>query len=273
MSAVKSSLIIFFIMELSAANATAHIKPPTPIFNQAYQENYQADALQNILANAHNAYILLDPLQNNIAKQVAALKANNNQVAAYISIGTGEEWRPDFAALTPYLTQKPWGEWPGEYFISQINPQLVSIMQARIDRLENWGFDWVEFDNMDWLYDDDNRKTYNLRATIAQSIEYAHNLCAYVHQKGMKCMAKNHVQNSQIFDGVLYESYSDEKNWWNVTAAQKFYQTGKLFIINHYNELHCDKIYTEYKQIYGKSVSFICEDLKLKAYRHFNLRP
>ena len=86
-------------------------------------------------------------------------------------------------------------------------------------------------------------------------------------------MAKNHVQNSQIFDGVLYESYSDEKNWWNVTAAQKFYQTGKLFIINHYNELHCDKIYTEYKQIYGKSVSFICEDLKLKAYRHFNLRP
>ena len=39
-------------------------------------------------------------------------------------------------------------------------------------------------------------------------------------------------------------------------------------IIVHYNENNCDKVFSEYKKIYGNKISFVCEDKKLKKYRH-----
>lgn len=240
------------------------------IYNQAYQENYEPDDIPDIIANAHNAYVLIDPFQDDVSTFIANIKANGNEVGAYISIGTGEDYRADFNDLQPFLVDTAWDEWEGEYFVNITNTGILDIMKARIDQIAVWDCDWVEFDNMDWIYDDDLRATYGFQASVAEGVAYYQELCSYVHQKGMKCMAKNTVESASSFDGVLYESYNDDKNWWDESGALSFLDAGKLVIVNHYNETNCNQIYSEYKGIYNDNLSFICEDANLQKYVHFN---
>ena len=240
------------------------------IYNHAYQENYDADKIEDIIKEAQNSYILIDPFMDNAHQNISELKANNNAVAAYISIGTGENWRSDFIAMKPYLVSTQWGQWQGEYFVNETTTGILPLMKARIDKIAAWGCDWVEFDNMDWVFDSNYRSQYNFNVSEAEGIAFYQELCDYVHQKGMKCMAKNMTENADDFDGVLYESYQNNKNWWDKTGAHKFLNTVKILIINHYNERDCDKVYTYYMNKYNNDLSYICEDTKLKKYLHYN---
>ena len=79
------------------------------------------------------------------------------------------------------------------------------------------------------------------------------------------------VENASNFDGVLYESYKSNKNWRNQAGTHSILNAGKLVIINHYNEKKCDAVYKKYKRIYNDTKSFICEDVRLKKYMHFNM--
>ncbi len=267
---------IFFLIILSFTSCKKETEKPKgsdkakAIYNHAYQENYQADKIEDIIKEANNAYILIDPFIDNVFESVAKLKENNNEVGAYISIGTGEDYREDFSSMHSYLVSQQWDAWPGEYFVKETNTGIIAIMKARIDKIAAWGCNWVEFDNMDWVFDEDLRTQYGITATEAEGIAYYQELCNYVHQKGMKCMAKNHVIGADDFDGVLYESYHNDKNWWDVNGAQSFLDAGKLVIINHYKESNCDKVYTDYMNKYNSDLSFICEDTKLKKYIHYN---
>ena len=305
-SLLTTLLSVFFIFNMSACTEKTELKPMTttvpiasdgviippdaivtaakpakkslqlpqkrPIYNQAYQENYDADTVDAILQSARNAYVLIDPFQLNadVMDSIAAIKAKANQVACYISVGTGENWRSDFKEMQPYLVKKQWGEWEGEYFVADTTTGIFDIMKKRVDNMAAWGCDWVEFDNMDWTADDDYREEYQFSATLQDSVDYMRNLCDYVKVKQMQCMAKNTVDHYENFDGVLYESYHDEKNWWDQAGAQQFLDAGKLVIINHYNEAQCDQVYKEYKGLYNDNISFICENLQNYKYRHYN---
>jgi hypothetical protein len=84
-------------------------------------------------------------------------------------------------------------------------------------------------------------------------------------------MAKNTVDSFENFDGVLYESYHNDKNWWDTKGTKSFLDAGKLVIINHYNESDCDGVYAWYKSFYHtEKLSFICEDVATKKYKHYN---
>ena len=266
-------LVILFLILVSCGKDTEEPEVKNkaiPVYNQAYQENYEADKIPDIIDNAQNAYVLVDPFQDGVASQIPTMKANNNEIGGYISIGTGEDWRDDYTDLQPYLVTTVWGQWAGEYFVNSTTTGIVDVMKARIDKMATWGCDWVEFDNMDWVYDDDLRAEYGFQVTQEEGIAYYNALCDYVHEKGMKCMAKNTTENASNFDGVLYESYHNDKNWWDQSGAQSFLDAGKLVIINHYNETACDAVYSEYKGIYNDDLSFICEDANLQKYVHFN---
>ncbi len=272
----KPVLVIFlFVFIFSCKDENKIENKPTdskaiPVYNQAYQENYEADKIDDIIANAKNAYVLIDPFENNIHTKVSEIKSKGNEVGAYISIGTGEDWRADFNNLQPYLVAEQWGEWEGEYFVNSVTTGIVDLMKIRIDSIAKWGCDWVEFDNMDWIFDDDLRETYGFQVTQSEGIAFYNELCDYAHEKGIKCMAKNTVESATNFDGALYESYNDDKNWWEQSGAQSFLDAGKLVIVNHYNETNCGQVYSEYKGIYNNDLSFICEDANKKKYVHFN---
>lgn len=241
-----------------------------PVYNQAYQENYSADTIHEILQHARDAYVLIDPFESEARDHIDTIQSKGNEVAGYISAGTGEDWREDFAQLKPYLSTKAWPEWPDEYFVSETDTGILSVMKKRIDKMAVWEVDWVEFDNMDWL-NEETRIRYELKATAEEAKNYINTLCEYAHTKGMKCMAKNTVEGFDHFDGVLYESYSDDINWWDHAGLKRFLKAKKLVIINHYNESDCDTVYDAYKSFYGSSsISFICEDKNSKRYKHYN---
>ena len=82
----------------------------------------------------------------------------------------------------------------------------------------------------------------------------------YTHSKFRKLSA---------FGGGTFESYSDEKDWWDHEHLQSFLDEGRPGIVVHYDETDCDGVYNEYKAAYGPRVSFICEDRGARAYRHF----
>ncbi|MGO3154100.1 endo alpha-1,4 polygalactosaminidase [Mesonia sp.] len=240
------------------------------VYNQAYQENYEKDKIQDILKQAKDAYVLIDPFDDKVPTSISAIKAKGNEVGAYISIGTAEKYRDDFKEMENFIVNKPWDQWSDEFFINSTTTGILEIMKARIDQIALWGCDWVEFDNMDWIFDQELRTRYRFEVTEAEGTAYYNELCDYVHQKGMKCMAKNTTESASNFDGVLYESYPNEKNWWDQQGATAFLNAGKLVIINHYNENNCAEVYAEYKEIYNQNLSFICEDKNLKKYVHFN---
>ena len=273
---MRKVVVAFALVGLGGGGSATAIDlgpPPVEVWNQAYQENYEPDTIEDILAGARNAYVLIDPFQpehgDGMAGVVEALHANGNAVSAYMSIGTGEDWRDDFAALKPYLVDKQWDDWGGEYFISTPTDAVVAIMKARIDKAADWGFDWVEFDNMDWVYDDDYRQEYGFAASIEDGAAYYRALCDHVHAKGMKCMAKSTVLSAVTFDGVTYESYEDDRNWWDEAGAKSFLAAGKPVSSVHYDAPDCEAILAEYQEIYGPGLSFICEDRALQRYRHF----
>ena len=240
------------------------------VWNCAYQENYKADNIDDVIANATNAYVLIDPFEKNAYQRISEIKAMGNEVCGYISIGTGEDWRSDWNDLKPFCVSKQWSKWKGEYFVDATNTGVVDVMKARINQLATWGCDWVEFDNMDWAFDDKNRKKYSITATQQDAIDYYNTLCDYAHSKGLKCQAKNTVKDGPNFDGVLYESFHKEKDWWDHDGAQSYLDAGKLVIINHYNEKQPNKVYQEYINLYNAGISYICESKKEKKYIHYN---
>jgi len=250
--------------------ATSGWPQPMCVWNEAYQENYAADTVTEILAAARGCYVLVDPFANNDARaSIAQMKQSRNLVSCYISVGTCEDWRDDFAALKPSCVSKPWGEWPGEYFVDRTDTGLVALMEARIDKMAGWGCAMVEFDNMDWAFDSANRSQYGITATAAQGEAYNQTLCAYAHAKGLGCMAKSSAQGAATFDGLTVESAPDNLDWWNAADMRGMLSSGKIGIVVHYNEADCAAARTAYQTEYGSKLSFICEDRALKKYRHF----
>ena len=254
---------------LAGAAAAQDLPRPFPVWNQAYQENHEPDALADVLAGARGAYVLLDPFAEpppeGWAATVAALQANGNEVGAYMSIGTGEDWREDFDALRPYLVTMPWDEWGGEYFVTSTAGALP-LMAARIDRVAAWGFDWVEFDNMDWAYDDGSRQAYGFATTVEEGVAYYRALCDHAQAAGVRCMAKNVTEGAEAFDGVIYESYPDDMGWWDEAGGVAFARAGKPVIVVHYGEADCAGVRDRYRAIYGAALSFLCEDASLRRY-------
>jgi len=242
----------------------------TSAYNQAYIENYETDTLEEILENASHSYVLLDPSEEDIVDYIEEIQANDNEVAAYISIGTGEAWRDDFEELEPFLVEKQWGEWDGEYFVNTTTTGIVEVMKKRINDIADMGFDWVEFDNMDWAFDDEMRDEYEFEVTVEESIEYYTTLCDYANEKGLKCMAKSLASDIEGFDGATFESYSDELNWWEEDELIEFIETGdKVVLIIHYDEKDSDEAYAYYTDIYGESILFLCEERRTEKYKHY----
>lgn len=246
---------------------------PACVWNQAYQENYAADDLAGILAGARGCYVLVDPfLGPDVQAAIPRMREAGNQVGCYMSAGTCEDWRTDFAALRPACVERAWDEWAGEYFVDRATPDLVAGMNARIDQMAAWGCQMVEFDNMDWTQDDDLRAEYDFEISAEEGIAYVRALCSHARSLGLGCMAKSTAEGAADFDGLTVESYPDDRDWWSHDELQGMLDAGRLGVVVHYDATDCDAVLAEYRALYGPRLSFICEDRATKAYRHFDAR-
>jgi len=229
---------------------------PICVWNQAYEETGNNDSVSAILAGAKGCYVLIDPFDSKSARDgIAKMKQNDNTVGCYISVGSCEDWRDDFDAMKQYCTE-PYPDWPGEYFVTDTEG-ILPLMKARVDKMAGWGCDMVEFDNMDWEAVDEDEADAYIRA-----------LSAYTHDKGMQVMAKSTTIRGKNLDGLTVESYVDDKDWWETRELETILDADKLGVIVHYNDDDCDGVYDDYKQTYGKKLSFICSDDN--GYHHYN---
>ncbi len=235
---------------------------PMCAWNQAYEEYGRMDSVSDILANARNCYVLIDPFDSTEARnKISQMKNNGNIVSCYISSGSCENWRDDYSALKPFCGAAYPG-WDGEYFVSDTKG-ILPLMKARIDKMASWGCNFVEFDNMDWALGGGKSGV-----TSAEARAYNQALCVHARSKGMKCMAKSTTEGAEDFDGLTVESYTDDKNWWSTSEMKNILAQGKIGLIVHYRDSNCDGVYNSYKNTYGNKLSFICSNNS--GYLHYN---
>lgn len=248
----------------------------TCAWNQAYQERdrAQADSLEQIIAGAQDCYVLVDPFDEDSKEQVAAaipeIQAKDNEVGCYVSIGTCEDWRADYAQVSPFCVDEEWDAWEGEFFVSDTQG-ILPPMGDRIQAAADLGCDWVEFDNMDWAQDDESRAAMGFGVSAEQGAAYAQAVCQLTHDAGMKCMAKSTTYSdypgSESFDGGTFESFPREMDWWQHGELQALLDASKLGLVIHYAERDCEAAADSYRSSYEPSLSFLCEDRRLDAYR------
>ena len=262
------SFALILISSLSARNTSLDTSfQVTSVWNHAYQENWNTDSLEDILAGARDAYVLLDAFDDTEARAaIPAIKAKSNIIGVYISVGTGEDWRDDFNRLEPYLVERHWGDWPGEYFIDRIGDEVLAVMKTRIDKAAGWGADFIEFDNMDWAFDDDARRKYGFHVTVEESLAYVNQLKDYASSLGISCMSKNMTQGVESFAGVTYESGPGNREWWEPADLKSFLADGKLCVVFHYRERNPEATLTWYRERYGENLLVLVESRGRRGY-------
>ena len=235
---------------------------PVCVWNAAYQENYAADTIDAILADARGCYVLVDPLDSAAAAAaIPDLQAADNVVGCYISVGTCEEWRDDFDQVREHCIEEEWPEWPGEYFVDDPDGILPAMVE-RVGALAGMGCDIVEFDNMDFFWEVD-------AVSEEAGNAYVVALCDAVRQVGMGCMAKNYRPGgADGFSGGTFESYPDQMDWWEHEHLQRFVDDGQLSIVFHYGHPDCAAATGYYRERYGSGVSVLCEDPGMGGYAH-----
>jgi len=280
-----------FLLLVVVAAATAATNPMC-VWNQAYQEHWAADSYEDIVAGAKHCYTLVDPFSDELVSdafhKIQQLKTNHNTVGCYMSCGTCEAWRDDYDDTKEHCVDKPWGEWEGEYFVYDIEG-ILPHMKARIDQMEAWGCDSVEFDNMDWCTDDDYRESYGSTPgqefpAVSDCAGYNVALCQHAKGLGLQCMAKNSGFTDQSsdyaggdsMDAITFESYRTDFNWWSDSHLKGFLDANKPVIIVHYDarsdhpKKSCDAILKKYQKRYdSEQISFLCEAKPEKKYIHY----
>jgi hypothetical protein len=135
------------------------------------------------------------------ATGTAAVHSHGAKAICYVSAGTWEDWRPD-AGQFPASVKGAKNGWPGERWldIRQLSV-LVPIMDARVAKCRQAGFDGVEWDNVDGY---SNRSGFPL--TYADQLAYNATLANLAHQRGLTVALKNDVE--QLTDLAPYFDYA-----------------------------------------------------------------
>jgi hypothetical protein len=116
----------------------------------------------------------------------SAIHANGAKAICYVSAGTWENWRPDTAAFPASVLGAKNG-WPGEKWLDiRQTSVLLPIMQARVQKCAQAGFDGVEFDNVDGYA---NRSGFPLTDNDQQV--YNASLANLAHAAGLTVALKN----------------------------------------------------------------------------------
>lgn len=140
------------------------------------------------------------------ASLVTALHAQGKHVICYLNAGAWEDWRADAADFPSEVIGHDYEGWPGERWLDIGNLKaLAPIMEARMDLCAAKGFDGVDPDNLDGVY---NETGFGI--TKDEAIDYAQWLANEAHKRGLAIGLKNvpelATQLEPYLDWALAES-------------------------------------------------------------------
>ena len=130
--------------------------------------------------------------------QIRAAKARGQQVLCYVSVGTAEKWRSDYAQFPAEVKGPEWQEWPGEYFLD-IRRQdiLLPIMRARFQACADAGADAIDPDNQDQQW------AGAFAVTEADTVSYMKALAGIAAGIGLTIGQKNNPDTVDDLVGTL----------------------------------------------------------------------
>jgi hypothetical protein len=132
---------------------------------------------------------------------VNAIHAAGGKAICYLSAGTWENWRVD-ANQFPASVLGSKNGWPGEKWLDiRQTSILLPIMEARVQKCRQAGFDGVEWDNVDGF---SNRTGFPLTAN--DQLVYDASLANLAHSYGLTVALKNDVE--QLPDLAPYVDYA-----------------------------------------------------------------
>jgi hypothetical protein len=164
---------------------------------------------------------------NNTTLDTAAVSAIHSMGAkaiCYVDAGSWENWRADAGAFPSSVLGKNNG-WPGEKWLDiRQTSVLLPIMQARVQKCVQAGFDGVEWDNVDGYT---NKTGFPL--TAADQTVYDASLANLAHQVGLTVAMKNDVEQistlAPYFDFAVNEQCQQYSECTGYTAD--FINAGK----------------------------------------------
>ncbi|WP_229815799.1 endo alpha-1,4 polygalactosaminidase [Bacterioplanes sanyensis] len=122
------------------------------------------------------------------ASTIADLKASGRKVVCYFSAGSWEEWRDDADQFPPSALGNTLDGWEDEKWLDIRRPEVLTIMQARLDVALDKGCDAVEPDNVDG-YSNNN----GLGLTASDQLSYNQALAQAAHARNLAIGLKNNL--------------------------------------------------------------------------------
>ncbi|MFC4120551.1 endo alpha-1,4 polygalactosaminidase [Nonomuraea zeae] len=148
---------------------------------------------------------------------VKAIHARGAKAICYVDAGSIEEFRPDYQQAVAWhkshgnsLLGKPFSpEFPNERWANINNDQgqrdfLLKLMEARVDKCVQAGFDGVEFDVVN--AHEEGKSVTGWSVAPATQLIYNRALAALAHRKGLSVALKNDL--SQVDELVSHFDYA-----------------------------------------------------------------
>ncbi len=141
---------------------------------------------------------------------VAAIHATGAHAVCYVDAGTWEDWRPD-AGNYPQSVLGLSNGWPGERWLDiRAIGVLQPILDARVAKCVDAGFDAVEFDNVDGY-----ENTTGFPLTSSDQLSFDTMLAGLAHKYGLSVGLKNDLdqlsQLQETFDFAINEQCAQFK--------------------------------------------------------------
>ncbi|HVF54244.1 MAG TPA: endo alpha-1,4 polygalactosaminidase [Actinomycetota bacterium] len=133
---------------------------------------------------------------------VNAIHEAGARAVCYVNGGAWEDWRPDASDFPASVKGKELDGWPGERWLDiRQHDVLLPIMEARVAKCDEGGFDAVEFDNVDGYTQDSG-----FQMSADEQLSYNVALANLAHRYGLSVGLKNDVE--QVPELVDYFDFS-----------------------------------------------------------------
>ena len=120
------------------------------------------------------------------ATQIASLQAAGKRVICYFSAGSFEDFRSDAASFRSQELGNVFDDFPNERWLDIRSPNVLAIMESRLDMAVDKGCDGVEPDNVDGFA---NNTGFNL--TSADQLTFNRTIANEAHERGLSVGLKN----------------------------------------------------------------------------------